>query len=49
VQQNIYIAELENPWTMKGERVLISTPKLEKTLQASIYAGTRKWGICPGT
>jgi GH43 family beta-xylosidase len=29
VQQNIYIAELENPWTMKGDRVLISTPKYE--------------------
>jgi GH43 family beta-xylosidase len=29
VQQNIYIAELENPWTMKGDRVLVSTPKYE--------------------
>jgi GH43 family beta-xylosidase len=29
VQQNIYIAELENPWTMKGDRVLVSTPNFE--------------------
>jgi len=29
VQQNIYMAELENPWTMKGDRVLISKPEYE--------------------
>jgi GH43 family beta-xylosidase len=27
VAQNIYIAQLENPWTIKGDRVLISTPE----------------------
>ena len=26
VEQDIYIAELENPWTMKGDRTLISKP-----------------------
>jgi GH43 family beta-xylosidase len=25
--QRLYIAELENPWTVKGERVLLSTPE----------------------
>ncbi len=25
--QNLYIAELENPWTMKGDRVRLSTPQ----------------------
>ncbi|MBA2250955.1 MAG: glycoside hydrolase family 43 protein [Chitinophagaceae bacterium] len=26
VEQDIYLAELENPWTMKGERIMISKP-----------------------
>lgn len=26
-QQNIYIAEMENPWTIKGKRVLLSEPQ----------------------
>lgn len=29
VQQNLYIAEMENPWTIKSERVLISKPEYE--------------------
>jgi len=29
VQQNLYIAEMENPWTIKGERVKISEPEYE--------------------
>jgi GH43 family beta-xylosidase len=28
-QQNIYIAELSNPWTISGDRVLISSPEFE--------------------
>ena len=28
-QQNIYLAEMENPWTIKGSRVLISSPVYE--------------------
>ncbi|NWF83202.1 MAG: glycoside hydrolase family 43 protein [Bryobacteraceae bacterium] len=27
--QNLYIAALENPWTMRGERVLLSEPTLD--------------------
>jgi len=27
ISQNIYIAEMENPWTIKGDRVLISKPE----------------------
>jgi GH43 family beta-xylosidase len=26
-QQNLYIAEMRNPWTLRGDRVLISTPQ----------------------
>ena len=26
VKQNIYIAKMQNPWTIEGERVLLSTP-----------------------
>jgi len=29
VAQNIYIAQMENPWTIKGDRVLISTPEFD--------------------
>jgi GH43 family beta-xylosidase len=36
VQQNIYIAELENPWTMKGDRVLISKPTLPWELHGKV-------------
>ena len=28
VAQNLYIAEMENPWTIRGNRVLISRPEL---------------------
>jgi len=28
-QQNIYLAEMENPWTIRGSRVLISSPVYE--------------------
>ena len=28
-QQNIYIARMKNPWTVKGKRVLISHPELD--------------------
>jgi GH43 family beta-xylosidase len=36
VEQDIYIAELENPWTMKGERVLISKPELPWELHGKV-------------
>ena len=36
VEQDIYIAELENPWTMKGDRVLISMPKLPWELHGKV-------------
>lgn len=29
VKQNLYIAEMENPWTIKGKRVKISEPEYE--------------------
>jgi GH43 family beta-xylosidase len=29
VQQNLYIAEMENPWTIKSERVMISKPEFD--------------------
>jgi len=29
IAQNIYIAGMENPWTIKGDRVLISTPEFD--------------------
>lgn len=28
VRQNIYIAKMKNPWTVQGERVMLSTPEL---------------------
>ncbi len=28
-QQNIYIAAMDNPWTIRGERILLSSPKLD--------------------
>ncbi len=36
VEQDIYIAELENPWTMKGDRVLISKPKYPWELHGKV-------------
>ncbi len=36
VQQNLYIAELENPWTIKGDRVLIAKPEKEWELQGKV-------------
>ena len=29
IAQNIYIAKMENPWTIQGDRVLISTPEFD--------------------
>ena len=29
VKQNIYIAKMQNPWTIEGDRVLISTPTFD--------------------
>jgi GH43 family beta-xylosidase len=29
IAQNIYIAQMENPWTIQGDRVLISTPEFD--------------------
>jgi len=29
VKQNLYIAKMQNPWTIEGERVMISTPTFE--------------------
>lgn len=42
VQQNIYIAELENPWTMKGERMLISKPELSWELHGDVPLAWQK-------
>jgi GH43 family beta-xylosidase len=36
VEQDIYIAELENPWTMKGDRVLISKPEMPWELHGKV-------------
>ena len=36
VQQNIYIAELENPWTMKGDRAIISKPEYSWELHGDV-------------
>lgn len=36
VEQDIYIGELENPWTMKGDRVLISRPELPWELHGEV-------------
>lgn len=35
-QQNIYIAEMENPWTMKTERVLLSEPQYSWELNGKV-------------
>ena len=42
VQQNIYIAELENPWTMKGDRVLLSVPSYEWELHGKVPIAWQK-------
>lgn len=39
--QCIFIAEMENPWTLKSDRVLISTPELEWERQWINPDGTR--------
>jgi len=39
VQQNIYIAQLKNPWTISGERVCISKPELEWETHGDISEG----------
>lgn len=36
-QQNLYIAEMENPWTIKGERVLISSPSEPWEMKSQPY------------
>lgn len=38
-QQNIYIAQLKNPWTISGERVCISKPELEWETHGDIKEG----------
>lgn len=35
-QQSIYIAEMENPWTMRSERALISEPQYSWELQGKV-------------
>lgn len=35
ISQNIYIAAMENPWTIKGERVMLSTPRFDWEKQGS--------------
>jgi GH43 family beta-xylosidase len=35
-QQNIYIAELDSAWSMKGDRVLLSEPKYEWELHGQV-------------
>jgi GH43 family beta-xylosidase len=42
VQQNIYIAELENPWTMRGNRVLLSVPSYEWELHGKVPIAWQK-------
>jgi len=42
IQQNIYIAELENPWTMKGDRVLISEPEYKWELNGKVPLAWQK-------
>lgn len=41
-EQDIYIAELENPWTMKGDRVLISKPKFSWELHGKVPVAWQK-------
>lgn len=36
-QQNIYIAKMKNPWTLKGERVKISSPELPWETHGEIH------------
>lgn len=36
IQQNLYLAELENPWTMKGDRVLLAKPEKDWELQGKV-------------
>jgi len=36
--QSIYFAELENPWTLKGRRVLLSTPEFPWELAGDLHA-----------
>ncbi|MFC4427154.1 family 43 glycosylhydrolase [Deinococcus navajonensis] len=37
VQQNLYISRMRNPWTLQGERVLISSPEQPWELNGSPY------------
>ena len=36
VQQNIYIAKMKNPWTIQGERVLLSSPVYDWEKKGSV-------------
>ncbi|CCH55562.1 Alpha-N-arabinofuranosidase [Fibrisoma limi BUZ 3] len=46
-QQNIYIARLKNPWTMKGDRVLISQPELAWEKHGDVPQEWQKNGEVP--
>ena len=39
-QQNIYIARMKNPWTIEGERVLISAPELDWEIHGDLGAAS---------
>ncbi|WP_461532173.1 glycoside hydrolase family 43 protein [Sinomicrobium sp.] len=42
-KQQLYIAEMENPWTLKGERVMISEPELEWETNGLVNEGPVTW------
>jgi len=46
-QQNIYIARLENPWTMSSDRVLISQPELPWERHGDVPTDWQKNGEVP--
>lgn len=45
--QRLYIAELSNPWTMKGDRVEIARPRLAWELHGSVPEDWQKNGEVP--
>ena len=38
-QQNIYIAKMKNPWTLKGKRTLLSCPELDWETHGDLHDG----------
>ncbi|OIN58277.1 glycoside hydrolase family 43 protein [Arsenicibacter rosenii] len=46
-RQDIYIAELENPWTMKGDRVRLSKPDLPWEMHGDVPQEWQKNGEVP--